>query len=160
MRADDLLIADHGEIRALLHQLEQSRPEDAAQRSALLDTLLGVLDVHVQIENDLYYPAVRDVSPLYAIAHAEHRQIDDQLAVVFRTDPAGEEFHTEVAMLAATVEHHASEEEQEMFPQAEALGAAALETLGHAMKQRQQHLRASTVTRTRLRIKREALRRL
>lgn len=160
MRADDLLIEDHGEIRALLHQLEQSRPEDAAQRSALLDTLLGVLDVHVQIENDLFYPAVREVSPLYAIAHAEHRQIDDQLAVVFRTDPTSEEFHTEVTMLAATVEHHASEEEQEMFPQAKALGPAALETLGDAMKQRQQHLRASAVTRTRLRIKRETLRRL
>ncbi len=160
MRADDLLIEDHNEIRVLLHQLEQSRPEYSARRSELLDTLLSVLDVHVQIENDLFYPAVRDVSPLFAIAHAEHRQIDDQLAVVFRTDPASEEFHTELKMLAATVEHHAREEEQEMFPQAEALGPTALETLGQAMTRRQQHLRASAVTRTRLRIKRETLRRL
>lgn len=160
MRADDLLIKDHGEIRALLHQLEQSRPEHAAQRSELLDRLLSVLDVHVQIENDLFYPAIRDVSPLYAIAHAEHRQIDDQLAVLFRTDPASEDFHTEIKMLADTVEHHASEEEQEMFPQAQALGQAALETLGQAMKQRQQYLRASAATQTRLRIKRETLRRL
>lgn len=160
MRADHLLIDDHNEIRALLHQLEQSRPEHPAQRSELLDTLLRVLDVHVQIENDLFYPAVRDVSPLNAIAHAEHRQIDDQLAGVFRTDPTSEEFLTELAMLASTVEHHASEEEREMFPQSEALGLAALETLGQAMKQRQQHLQASPVTRTRLRIKGELLRRL
>lgn len=160
MRADDLLIEDHGEIRGLLHQLEQSRPEQSSRRSELLDTLLSVLDIHVQIENDLFYPAIRDVSPLYAIAHAEHRQIDDQLAVVFRTDPASEDFHTEIEMLAATVEHHASEEEREMFPQADALGPIALETLGQAMKQRQQRLRASAATKTRLRIKRETLRRL
>ncbi|SDY25772.1 Hemerythrin HHE cation binding domain-containing protein [Modestobacter sp. DSM 44400] len=160
MKADELLIEDHGVIRGLLHQLEQSRSEHAAERSELLDRLLSVLDVHVQIENDLFYPAIRDVSPLYAIAHAEHRQIDDQLAVVFRTDPTSEDFHTEVKMLAATVEHHASEEEQEMFPQAKALGETELETLGQAMRQRQQHLRTSAVSQTRLRIKRETLRRL
>ncbi len=160
MKADDLLIEDHGVIRELLHELEQSQPHQAEHRSQLLDRLLSVLDVHVQIENDLFYPAIRDVSPLFAIAHAEHRQVDDQLAVVFRTDPASEDFHTEVAMLAATVEHHASEEEREMFPQAHALGESELESLGQRMQHRRQHLRDSSVTRARLRIKRETLRHL
>lgn len=160
MKADDLLIEDHGVIRELLHELGQSQPDQAEHRSQLLDRLLSVLDVHVQIENDLFYPAIRDVSPLFAIAHAEHRQIDDQLAVVFRTDPAGEDFHTEVAMLAATVEHHAREEEREMFPQAHALGESELESLGQRMQLRRQHLRDSLVTRARLRIKRDTLRRL
>lgn len=160
MKADELLIEDHGVIRGLLHELETSRPDQAAHRSQLLDELLTVLDVHVQIENDLFYPAIRDVSPLFAVAHAEHRQIDDQLAVVFRTDPASEDFLVEVRMLAATVEHHASEEEHEMFPQAHALGEAALDALGHRMQLRRQHLRDSTVTRARLQIKRAALRHL
>ena len=160
MKADDLLIEDHAEIRGLLHELEQSSPGQAEQRSRILDQLLTVLDVHVQIEDDLFYPAIRDVSPLFAIAHAEHRQIDDQLAVLFRTDPAGGDFHTEVKMLAATIEHHASEEEREMFPQSHALGEAELETLGRRMHQRKQHLRDSPVTRARLRVKRNTLRHL
>lgn len=160
MKADDLLIADHEVIRALLHELQQSHPGQVEVRNQLLDRLLSVLDVHVQIEDELFYPAIRDVSPLFAIAHAEHRQIDDQLAVVFRTDPASTDFGVEVAMLAATVEHHASEEEQEMFPQAHALGDAELESLGDRMQQRRQHLRDSPVTQARLRIKRETLRRL
>ncbi len=159
MKADGLLIEDHEVIRGLLHELQRSRPDQAAHRSQLLDELLTVLDVHVQIENDLFYPAVRDVSPLFAVAHAEHRQIDDQLAVVFRTDPRGTEFGVEVAMLAATVEHHASEEEKEMFAHAQALGDTALEALGHRMQLRRQHLRHSAVVRTRLKIKRAVLRR-
>lgn len=120
--------------------------------------LLTVLDVHTQIGNDLFYPAIRDVGPLFAVAHAEHRQIDDQLAVVFRTDPASDDFGVEVTMLAATIEHHASEEEHEMFPQSHALGDAVLAVLGHRMQLCRQHLRDSPVTRTRLQVKRAALR--
>jgi hemerythrin superfamily protein len=158
MNADELLIADHQVIRGLLHQLEHSSTDQAALRSELLDELLTVLDVHTQIENDLFYPAIRDVSPLFAVAHAEHRQIDDQLAVVFRTDPASDDFHLEVTMLAATIEHHASEEEDEVFPQSHALGEAALAALGHRMQLRSQHLHDSPVTRTRLQVRRTALR--
>jgi hypothetical protein len=65
-----------------------------------------------------------------------------------------------VTMLTATVEHHADEEEREMFPQAHALGEAELESLGQRMQHRRQHLRDSPVTQARLRIKRETLRHL
>ena len=40
------------------------------------------LDIHMRIEDDLFYPAVSEASSLVAIAHAEHRQVWDQLAVV------------------------------------------------------------------------------
>jgi len=82
------------------------------------------------------------------------------MAVLFRTDPAGNDFQVEARMLAETVEHHAGEEEQEMFPQSHALGEAALEALGQQMADRQQHLKSSAVTKLRLQVKRETLRRL
>ena len=161
MRADLLLIEDHTVLRTVLTELGGSTVDQVGRRSQLLDHLLDVLDVHVQIEDELFYPAIREVSPLFGVAHAEHRQIDDQLAVVFRTDPASEDFAIEVAMLTATLEHHATEEETDMFPQARAaLGDPALETLGEQMRQRQQRLRQSPVTHTRLQIKRAALRHL
>lgn len=124
-------------------------------RRDLLDTLTSELGVHTQIEDELFYPAVRDVFPLLAAAHAEHRQIDDQLAVVLRTDPAGDDFPVEVAMLAATLEHHAGEEERDMFAQAHALGEVELESLGARLLARQAQLRRSWVTQLRLRVKRE-----
>lgn len=95
----------------------------------MLDSLVSEFRVHVKIEDELSYPAVRDVTPLFAISQAEHRQIDDQLAVVLRTDTGGPDFLTELNMLIATLEHHAGEEERVMIPQSHALGEAALESL-------------------------------
>lgn len=160
MKADQLLIEDHEILRGLLRQLQDSSVQAPDARRALLADLLFVLDVHVHIEDELFYPAIREISPLFGIAHAEHRQIDDQLAVVFRTDPSGAQFLTEVQMLADTLEHHAGEEEADMFPQAHVLGDAALEALGQRMQQRQHQLRHSTVTKLRLQAKRETLQRL
>jgi len=160
VKADALLIEDHQVLRSLLAQLQESTSNQVQQRQELLDRLLFELDVHVHIEDELFYPAVREVSPLFGIAHAEHRQIDDQMAVLFRTDPAGNDLQVEARMLAETVEHHAGEEEQEMFPQSHALGEAALEALGQQMADRQQHLKSSAVTKLRLQVKRETLRRL
>lgn len=159
-QADAVLTAAHGVLRGLLHQLEETTAADPQLRRDLLDTLTSELGVHTQIEDELFYPAVRDVFPLLAAAHAEHRQIDDQLAVVLRTDPAGDDFPVEVAMLAATLEHHAGEEERDMFPQAHALGEVELESLGARLLARQAQLRRSRVTQLRLRVKRETLRRL
>jgi hypothetical protein len=39
------------------------------------------LDIHFRIEDDLYYPALGAATKLIAVAHAEHRQVIDQLSV-------------------------------------------------------------------------------
>jgi hypothetical protein len=114
--------------------------------------------VHVQIEDEIFYPAVADVSPLLSIAHAEHRQIDDQLATVMRTPPEDDDFTTEVRMLAHTLEHHASEEELRMFPQSHALGDARLEELGARLTARRRELSGSARMRWMVRLKGATLR--
>ena len=159
MKAAAVLIEHHNVLRGLLQELDHTSCDDAVERRNLLDTLTDELGIHTQIEDELFYPAVRDASPLVPIAHAEHRQIDDQLAVVLRTDPGSADFSIEMQLLAAALEHHATEEERDMFPQAEALGDTELEALGRRLEARQQQLRASKVARTRLRLKRETLRR-
>lgn len=160
MNADDVLIEDHNNLRALLAQLKASTTEDAEERRRLLDRLTEVLTVHVQIEDELFYPAIAEVSTLLGASHAQHRQIDDQLAVVLRTDPASDDFSVELDMFASTLDHHAGEEEDVMFFQAQALGAARLATLGERMERRRQQLRDSRRNAFRIRVKRETLRRL
>ncbi len=160
MKADQLLIEHHDVLRGLLTQLEETTDEQGTERKELLDDLVSELGVHVRIEDELFYPAVEKVTPLLAISQAEHRAIDDQLAVVLRTDTGGPDFATEVKMLAATLHHHAGEEERLMFPQSHALGEEALEALGTQMEQRKRELENSTVTQTLRKAKREVLRRV
>ncbi len=160
MNADEVLIEDHNRLREILGQLKATTTQDHERRRDLLNQLTEVLTVHVQIEDELFYPAIAEVSTLLGAAHAQHRQIDDQLAVVLRTDPAGDDFHTELVMLVATLEHHAGEEEELMFLQAKALGRAKLASLGERMQKRRQQLRDSRGNTTRIRVKREILRHL
>ncbi len=121
------------------------------------DELLRELEIHTQIEDELFYPAVSDVSPLLSLAHAEHRQIDDQLATVMRTSPDDPEFGTEVRMLEKTLRHHTMEEEQRMFPQSQALGEQRLEELGEQLRARQRELARSGGMRLIVRLKRATL---
>lgn len=160
MKADQVLIEHHDVLRGLLTQLEETTDEQGKERKKLLDDLVSELGVHVRIEDELFYPAVEKVTPLLAISQSEHRAIDDQLAVVLRTDTGGPAFATEVKMLAATLHHHAGEEERLMFPQSHALGEEALEALGTQMEQRKRQLENSTVTQTLRKAKREVLRRV
>lgn len=160
MNADEVLIEDHNRLRGILGQLKETTTEDWERRRDLLDQLTEVLTVHVQIEDELFYPAIAEVSTLLGQSHAQHRQIDDQLAMVLRTDPAEDDFHTELLMLVSTLEHHAGEEEELMFLQAQALGSDKLATLGERMRHRRQQLRDSRANATHIRVKRAILRHL
>jgi iron-sulfur cluster repair protein YtfE (RIC family) len=160
MRADEVLIAHHEMLRSLLAELEGTTRDEPERRRDLLDTLTSELGIHTQIEDELFYPAVKAVSRLVWIAHAEHRQIDDQLATILRTHPGGDRFADELRVLRAGIEHHAAEEEREMFPESHALGDAELEALGKRLAARQQQLRRSRLAQFRLRVKRETLRRI
>ena len=158
MKADEVLTAHHDVLRGLLRDLAETTDEQVGRREELRDRLLRELEIHTQIEDELFYPAVVDVSPLLSLAHAEHRQIDDQLATVMRTAPDDPEFVTEVRMLEKTLRHHTMEEEQRMFPQSHALGEARLEQLGRQLQERQRELADSGGIRLIVRLKRAVLR--
>jgi hemerythrin-like domain-containing protein len=54
--------------------------------------------------------------------------------ILLDADPAGEVFGAKAKVLKELIEHHADEEEKEMFPKArKALGAAELRDLGSRM---------------------------
>lgn len=158
MKADEVLIAHHDVLRGLLRELAGTGDAETGRRERLRDEFLREIEIHAQIEDELFYPAVPDVSPLLSLAHAEHRQIDDQVATVMRTPVDAPQFLAEVRMLESTVRHHTMEEEQRMFPQAHALGADRLEELGRALQDRQRELARSGGMRLMIRLKRATLR--
>jgi hypothetical protein len=158
MKADQVLTAHHDVLRGLLRDLAETGDDEVGRREELRSRLLRELEIHTQIEDELFYPAVVDVSPLLSLAHAEHRQIDDQLATVMRTAPDDPEFVVEVRMLEKTLRHHTMEEEQRMFPQSHALGEDRLEELGRRLQERQRELADSGGMRLMIRLKRAVLR--
>ena len=116
--------------------------------------------MHMHIEDTLYYPAVNTVSPLVAVAHAEHRAVSDQLATALRTKVSSDDFPIEWGAFTTTLHHHAAEEERDMFPHARHLGDAQLDALGAAMTSLLERRRRSRRTQLRVRVKSAVLRRL
>ena len=160
MLATEMLRGHHDEMRDLMQTL--SRPDtDDDERQQVLDELVGEMSLHEQIEDEIFYPAMRDISALVTVSHAEHRELDDQVATVLRVARDPDRFATEFDVLVAAFEHHAQLEEKRMFPEVEAkVDEQLLTRLGAELAQRLNRLRASRLTRARLDAKRALLRHL
>ncbi|MEJ5947001.1 hemerythrin domain-containing protein [Pseudokineococcus basanitobsidens] len=159
MRATEVLSAHHDELRALLTRLGGLPADRVDERRQVLDHLVDELSMHEQLEDEIFYPSVTAASPRVAVAHAEHRYLEDQVAVVLRTGPRRAGFDAEVRVLHQAVEHHAGQEEREMFAEVDAkLDHDVLEQMGARISSRLEELRASRTTKLRLRVKRAVLR--
>ena len=150
MNAYDVLFEHHKVLRGLCAGITAIPPETDERQDAL-DELLIELDIHMRIEDDLFYPAVAEASTLVAIAHAEHRQVWDQLAVLLRTPPAAAEYEEEWHSFVTVLDAHASEEERDLCPAPMDLSAEMLDALGTLMVERMARLRRSTLNRLRVR---------
>lgn len=144
MNAYDVLFDHHKVLRGLCKTVS-SLPAESDERRDALDELLMELDIHMRIEDDLFYPAVSAASELIAIAHAEHRQVWDQLAVLLRTAPAAPQYEQEWRSFVTVLDAHASEEERDLCPPPLDVSKKMLDTLGEQMLERIAQLRGSMV---------------
>ena len=135
-----LLKQDHQKVRALLSDLEQTSGRAAGKRQKLLAEIEHELTVHTKIEEQIFYPAFRDAArkdddgKLYFEALEEHHVVDLVLPEIKQTAADADEFAAKAKVLKDLVEHHAEEEESEMFPRAKTLlGREALMRLGQQL---------------------------
>ncbi|OBJ15951.1 hemerythrin domain-containing protein [Mycobacterium colombiense] len=150
MNAYEVLFEHHDVLRGLCKKITDI-PPDTYERQHALDELLIELDIHMRIEDDLFYPAVATASRLVAIAHAEHRQVWDQLAVLLRTPPAAPEYADEWHSFVTVLDAHASEEERDLCPAPIDLSDEMLDALGDRMAERITRLRQSPINKLRVR---------
>jgi hemerythrin-like domain-containing protein len=151
MDAITLLKNDHAEMRDLLGQLEKSTPRAVKKRLSLLQEIEANLKADTTIEEEIFYPAFKeagqksDDEAMYFEALEEHRAAGDLvLPDLLDTDPASEKFSGRAKVLKELVEHHADEEEKEMFPRAKKLlSKAELAELGERMEARKEELLAA-----------------
>lgn len=131
--AHEVLVEHHQLLRRLLDRIAALPREDPARRD-LLRILAAELEIHEHVEDHLFYPAVRPVSEDVDIAHSEHRQLSDLLAMTLKLNTASAEFEAHLHALRAAVEHHAGSEERSMFVEAQRLGEARLRRLGQEVE--------------------------
>ena len=146
------VLQDHHKTLKSLGRKISATPAGTAERQAYLDEMLVELDIHFRIEDDIYYPALAAASRLIAIAHAEHRQVIDQLAVVLRTPPTAPEYEHEWETFKIVLEAHADEEERDMIPVPASVEISddELDALGAKMAARIEQLRNSTIEKLRV----------
>jgi Hemerythrin HHE cation binding domain len=150
MNGYDVLFEHHKVLRGLCERIT-AIPPDTGERQEALDELLIELDIHMRIEDDLFYPAVSAATELVAIAHAEHRQVWDQLAVLLRTPPIAPEYEDEWHSFVTVLDAHATEEERDLCPAPIDLSEDMLEALGDRMIERIVELRQSNVNKLHVR---------
>jgi len=138
MKATDLLKKQHKSVKALFKKVDKT--EDGRQRRQLMDQIANELRIHTKIEEEIFYPAVREIGTSKAEemideSLEEHHVVDLVLAELPTVDPEDERFAAKMTVLSELVEHHAGEEEDDMFPMCEKkLGRERLEELGERMQ--------------------------
>ena len=159
MNAYDVLKEHHKVLKGLGRKISAT-PVGTAERQTHLDQMLVELDIHFRIEDDLYYPALAAASTLIAVAHAEHRQVTDQLAALLRTPQSAAGYVDEWNSFKTVLEAHADEEERDMIPAPHPvqISDAELDALGEKMAARIEKLRDSTIHRLRVKAKTALLR--
>lgn len=147
MDAIELLKADHEKVRDLLTQLTETTSRAEKTRTQLLEKIQLELEVHTTIEEEIFYPALReaggkDEEELYFEALEEHRAAGELvLPDLLKTEVTSEQFAGRAKVLKELVEHHVEEEEEEMFKQVrELMDKEQLQQLGERMQQRKQEL--------------------
>lgn len=148
MDAIKLLKEDHDKVGDLLEQLAGTTPRSEKKRSELLSKITEELEVHTQIENEIFYPAFKkageksDDAKMFFEAREEHRAIGELvLPDLNKTPTTSEQFSGRAKVLKELVEHHVKEEEGEMFPRARKLMSKdELQALGEQMEARKREL--------------------
>jgi hemerythrin superfamily protein len=121
----EMLKQDHEKVRSLFKQYEDS-DRGARRKKEIVDQIATELEIHAQIEEKIFYQAFREVSErepkkLVRESFEEHKIVKTLLAELAGMKPKDEQFDAKVTVLKEAVEHHAEEEEDELFPAAKKL---------------------------------------
>ena len=144
--ACDLLDADHRAVKKLFKEyqaLAGSRARSASVKKQELSRRICLeLTVHAQIEEELFYPALRAALKEGALldeASVEHGVMKELIAQIQQA-PGDTLTDARVQVLAEYVDHHVKEERTELFAKARAARKLDLIALREELDERKQAL--------------------
>ncbi|TFW30153.1 hemerythrin domain-containing protein [Duganella callida] len=144
--AISMLEADHKKVKTLFENFEVLSDRSKVSKKKLADQICLELSIHAEIEEQIFYPAVRGPvkdEDLMDEAVVEHASAKELIAQISEMDPGDDLYDAKIKVLSEQIEHHVEEEEGDMFPKVRkgdvdlvALGkqmATLKETLGAAV---------------------------
>jgi hemerythrin superfamily protein len=147
MNALDLLIADHNRVRGLFARFNTAKDaDDTTTMIELAGKIFDELTVHTTIEEEIFYPEVHDATEEIAETVdegvQEHHIVKVLMEELGQLDGGSEEWIAKMTVLIENVEHHAEEEEKEMFPPLRRPLADELEAMVSKLEDRKAELGA------------------
>ncbi len=141
--ATKLLEEDHKRVRDLFDRFEKTR--DRATKKRIVEELRRELTLHAKVEEEIFYPRFLkrrgDPEKMVRESFEEHKIVETLLEEISRIGPRDEQFDAKVTVLQENVDHHAKEEERDLFPEAEKLlSRSQLEAMGAEMEDRKEEL--------------------
>ncbi len=135
-----LLDADHQKVEKLFAQY-QAAGNDLPTKSRLAQAICLELTVHATIEEEIFYPALREASgdsKMVDEAEKEHGEARDLITEI----EDAEQMDPLMARLQQAVEHHVKEERGQMFARARGIAGLDLMALGAQLENRKRELMA------------------
>lgn len=126
------LKADHDRHRELLSRISNSQGD----RSALFEQFRVEVSSHAAAEEQTLYATMLADPDLQDDARhsvSEHKEVEDYLTELYALDPVSLEWAEKFEAMKHRYLHHITEEEEEMFPEAE---AAIPEAMGEMLAER------------------------
>jgi hemerythrin superfamily protein len=116
----ELLLNDHRTVEALFEQYEAQKEDEDDTREQTAERICGELTVHAQVEEELFYPWLRenldeDDMELLEEANVEHSTLKDLVAQIQSDDGTDAECDAKVKVLSEYTKHHVKEEENQIF---------------------------------------------
>jgi DUF438 domain-containing protein len=132
---------DHTHVLALFRRFKPHT--SAGRKRALVTNACLALEIHAQLEEEIFYPALLDVLPedsTLAKSVPEHDNIRKWIETVRGLNPGSLEFDVAFRTLIREVLHHVADEETMLLPLAEELLTDRLGALGAQMTARRMQL--------------------
>lgn len=131
-----LLDEDHKKVEQLFQQYQSA---DASRKQQLAQTIAQELSVHMQIEDEIFYPAFLDATgddDMIEEAEDEHDEARELIAKL----EGGKADDEVMKDLQKAIEHHVGEERREMFPKARETSSLDLVQLAQQLEARKTEL--------------------
>ncbi|HEY6065494.1 MAG TPA: hemerythrin domain-containing protein, partial [Thermoanaerobaculia bacterium] len=121
--ATKVLTRDHDRVRALFKEYPEDGKGSGRSKKDIVADLIRELTIHAKVEEEIFYPAIlgrREAESEKVVRESfeEHKIVKTLLEELSRMTPRDDQYDAKVTVLRESVEHHAKEEENELFEEA------------------------------------------
>lgn len=115
-----LLCADHQQVLQLFAEFRRVKDRcSLEEKEALVQEICSALLLHTELEEEVFYPAVRDIlqdDMLMDEAESEHESAKDVIEELQALPASHPSYNAKVVVMGENVERHMREEETVIFP--------------------------------------------